>query len=68
MNTVVKILIYIAVIVVALILCCIIYKTIKWFAAKNIRVPQTAIRIFKLLLLLVVLAIVGYFIYTGFQI
>ena len=67
MNTVVKILICIAIIVAAFILCRITYKIIKWLAVKNIRVPQTAVRIFKLLLLLVLLAFVGYFIYTGFR-
>lgn len=68
MNTVILIFIYIAVMIAVFVLCCLIYKLILWLGTKNIHIPQTAVRIFKLLLLLVVLAIVGYFIYTGFQI
>ena len=37
LNTVVKILIYIAIIFAVFILCRITYKIIKWLAAKNIR-------------------------------
>lgn len=68
MNTVVKVLIYIAVAAAVLLVSFLIYKLIRFLASKNIRVPQTAVRIFKLILLIAVLIVAGYFIYTGFQI
>lgn len=68
MNTVLRVLIYIAVAVAVFVLCRLLYKFIKWLGTKNIRIPKTVVRIFKLILLLIVLALVGYFIYTGFQI
>lgn len=68
MNTVLRVLIYIAVAVAVFVLCRLIYKFVLWLGTKNIRIPKTVVRIFKLILLLIVLALVGYFIYTGFQI
>lgn len=68
MNAVVKVLIYIAVAAAVFIVGFLLYKFIRFLASKNIRVPQTAVRIFKLILLIAVLIVVGYFIYTGFQI
>ncbi len=68
MSTVVRVLIYIAVAVAVFVLCRLIYKFVLWLGTKNIRIPKTVVRIFKLILLLIVLALVGYFIYTGFQI
>ena len=63
-----KILIYIAVAAAVFLVGFLLYKFIRFLASKNIRVPQTAVRIFKLLLLIAVLIVAGYFIYTGFQI
>lgn len=68
MSSVVYVLIYIAVAVAVFVLCRLIYKFVLWLGTKNIRIPKTSVRIFKLILLLIVLALVGYFIYTGFQI
>ena len=68
MSTFLHILIYIAVAVAVFIVGFLLYKFIRFLASKNIRVPQTAIRIFKLILLIAVLIVAGYFIYTGFQI
>ena len=68
MGIVVRVLIYIAVAAAVFILCRLLYKFVLWLGTKNIRIPKTAVRIFKLILLLLFLALVGYFIYTGFQI
>jgi len=68
LNTVLRVLIYIAVAVAVFVLCRLLYKFIKWLGTKNIRIPQTAVQIFKLILFIAVLIVAGYFIYTGFQI
>lgn len=68
MSIFLRVLIYIAVAVAVFILCRLLYKFVLWLDTKNIRIPKTAVSIFKLILLLIVLALVGYFIYTGFQI
>lgn len=68
MNAVVKVLIYIAVAAAVFLVGFLLYKFIRFLASKNIRIPQTAVRIFKLMLLIAVLIVAGYFIYTGFQI
>ncbi len=68
MNAVVKVLIYIAVAAAVFIVGFLLYKFIRFLASRNIRVPQTVVRIFKLILLIAVLIVAGYFIYTGFQI
>ena len=68
MSTVSLVLIYIAVAVATFVLCRLLYKLIIWLKTKNIRIPKTVVRIFKLILLLIILALVGYFIYIGFQI
>lgn len=68
LNIFLKILIYIAVAAAVFLVGFLLYKFIRFLASKNIRVPQTAVWIFKLLLLIAVLIVAGYFIYTGFQI
>ena len=67
MNAVVKVLIYIAVAAAVLLVSFLIYKLIRFLASKNIRVPATAVRIFKLILLIAVIMAAGYFVFTGFQ-
>jgi len=68
MNIFVSILIYTAVAVGTFLLLFGLYKLIRFLRSKNIRIPNTVKRILKLFLLLVVLAVVGYFIFTGGQI
>ena len=68
MSTFLRVLIYIAIAAAVFIVGFLLYKFICFLASKNIRVPQTAVRIFKLILLIAVLIVAGYFIYTGFQI
>ena len=68
MSTFLRVLTYIAVAAAVFIVGFLLYKLIRFLASKNIRVPQTAVRIFKLILLIAVLIVAGYFIYTGFQI
>lgn len=67
MDIFVKILIYIAVAAAALFVSFLIYKLIRFLASKNVRVPATAVRIFKLILLIAVIMAAGYFVFTGFQ-
>ena len=68
MDIFITVLIYIAVAVAVLLVSFFIYKLIRFLGSKNIRLPATAIRILKLILLIAVLIVAGYFIYTGFQI
>ena len=67
MDIFVKILIYIAVAAAVFLASFLIYKLIRFLASKNIRVPATAVRIFKLILLIAVIMAAGYFVFTGFQ-
>ena len=68
MDIFISVLIYAAVAVGTFLLSFGIYKLIRFLGKKKIRLPKTLVRILKLFLLLVVLAIVGYFIFTGFRI
>lgn len=68
MNAVVKVLIYIAVAAAVLLASFLIYKLIRFLVSKNVRVSATAVRIFKLILLIAVIMAAGYFVFTGFQI
>ena len=61
------VLIYIAVAAAVFLASFLIYKLIRFLASKNIRVPATAVRIFKLILLIAVIMAAGYFVFTGFQ-
>ena len=68
MNIFISVLIYAACAVGTFLLLFGLYKLIQFLRSKNIRIPNTVKRILKLLLLLAVLAVVGYFVFTGFQI
>ena len=68
MDIFITVLIYIAVAAAALFVSFLIYKLIRFLASKNVRVPATAVRIFKLILLIAVIMAAGYFVFTGFQI
>lgn len=68
MDIFIKVLIYIAVAAAVFLASFFIYRLIRFLASKNIRVPQTVVRIFKLILLIVVIMAAGYFVFTGFQI
>lgn len=68
MNIFISILIYAACAVGTFLLLFGLYKLIRFLHSKNIHIPNTVKRVLKLLLLLAVLAVVGYFVFTGFQI
>ena len=68
MDIFIAVLIYIAVAAAVLLVSFLIYKLIRFLASKNVRVPATAVRIFKLILLIAVIVAAGYFVFTGFQI
>ena len=68
MNIFISVLIYAACAVGTFLLLFGLYKLIQFLRLKNIRIPNTVKRILKLLLLLAVLAVVGYFVFTGYQI
>ena len=68
MDIFIAVLIYIAVAAAVLFVSFLIYKLIRFLASKNVRVPATAVRIFKLILLIAVIVAAGYFVFTGFQI
>ena len=68
MNIFISVLIYAACAVGTFLLLFGLYKLIQFLRSKNIRIPNTVKRILKLLLLLAVLAFVGYFVFTGYQI
>ena len=68
MNIFIVVLIYVACAVGLLLLLFGLYKLIRFLHSKNIRIPNTVKRILKLFLLLAVLAVVGYFVFTGYQI
>ena len=68
MDILVKVLIYAACAVGTFLLLFGLYKLIQFLRSKNIRIPNTVKRILKLLLLLAVLAVVGYFVFTGYRI
>lgn len=68
MNILVSILIYAVTAVGTFLLLFGLYKLIRFLRKKNICIPNTVKRILKLLLLLAVLAVVGYFIFIGFRI
>ena len=68
MNIFISILIYAACAVGTFLLLFGLYKLIQFLRSKNIRIPNTVKRILKLLLLLAVLAVVGYFVFTGYRI
>lgn len=68
MNIFISVLIYVACAVGAFLLLFGLYKLIRFLHLKNIHIPNTVKRILKLFLLLAVLAVVGYFVFTGYQI
>ena len=68
MNIFISVLIYAACAVGTFLLLFGLYKLIQFLRLKNIRIPNTVKRILKLLLLLAVLAVVGYFVFTGYRI
>lgn len=68
MDIFIKVLIYAACAVGTFLLLFGLYKLIRFLLSKNIHIPNTVKRVLKLLLLLAVLAVVGYFVFTGFQI
>lgn len=68
MNIFISVLIYAACAVGTFLLLFGLYKLIQFLRSKNIRIPNTVKRILKLLLLLAVLAVVGYFVFTGYRI
>ena len=68
MDIFIKVLIYAACAVGTFLLLFGLYKLIRFLRVKNIHIPNTVKRVLKLLLLLAVLAVVGYFVFTGFQI
>ena len=63
-----NILIYAAYAVVSFLFVFFTYKLIRFLQAKNIRIPKTIKRILKLLLLIGIIIVIGYFIFTGKQI
>ena len=63
-----NILIYAAYAVVSFLFVFFTYKLIRFLQAKNIRIPKTIKRILKLLLLIGIVIVIGYFIFTGKQI
>ena len=67
MDIFVKVLIYISVAAAVFLASFLIYKLIRFLASKNIRVPATAVWIFKFILLIAVIMAAGYFVFTGFQ-
>lgn len=68
MNIFISVLIYAACAVGTFLLLFGLYKLIQFLRSKNIRIPNTVKRILKLLLLLAVLAVVGYFVFTEYRI
>ena len=68
MSIFLRVLISVAVAAAVLLVSFLIYKLIRFLVSKNIRVPATAVRIFKLILLIAVIMAAGYFVFTGFQI
>ncbi len=68
MNIFISVLIYTACAVGTFLLLFGLYKLIRFLRSKNIHIPNTVKRILKLLLLLAVLAVIGYFIFTGYRI
>lgn len=68
MNIFIVVLIYVACAVGLFLLLFGIYKFVSYLRVKNIHIPNTVKRVLKLFLLLAVLAVVGYFVFTGFQI
>ena len=68
MNIFISVLIYAACAVGTFLLLFGLYKLIQFLRSENIRIPNTVKRILKLLLLLAVLAVVGYFVFTGYRI
>lgn len=68
MDIFVKVLIYVVCAVVTFLLLFGLYKLIRFLRSKNIHIPNTVKRILKLLLLLAVLAVIGYFVFTGYRI
>lgn len=68
MDIFIKVLIYAACAVGTFLLLFGLYKLIRFLRSKNIHIPNTVKRILKLFLLLAVLAVVGYFVFTGYQI
>lgn len=68
MNTVTFILIYMSVFVAVFVLCCLLVKLMSWLKSKNLSIPKTFKRILWVLLGVVVCIVIGYFVFTGFQV